>query len=92
MIKHHILKYSKDGEIRKLYDCLLKRAKFNRDLSGSLRKFVPDKSRKHQLPGSIQLERAERSLTFELIRGKTQSGSRGLRHFSGKKIISSLAF
>ena len=66
VIKNHILKYSKDGEIRKLYNFLLKTDKSSRNISGSLRKFIPEKSRKRQLPATLELEQAERYLKFEL--------------------------
>ena len=85
VIKNHILKYSKDGEIRKLYRYLLNKDKRSRKISNSLRKFIPEKSRKHQLSGTLELEQAERCLKFELVRGKAQSGTRALKHNLGDK-------
>ena len=70
--KFHIIKYSPDVRMRKLYAHLLARSKFNRGYSDSLRAFIPPPKRKHQLSGPLELEAAERYVKFQQVKGNSQ--------------------
>ena len=73
----HIFKYSNDPRMRKLYNYVLSREKFKRNIGISLRKFTPPPKR--ELPDCLTLEAAERQVQFQLIRGNGHSSKKGLR-------------
>ena len=75
--KLHIIKYSKDLRLQRLYDFTLNDHKLNLNMCSSLRKFIPASNR--QLPPILILENAERQLLFQRIKGNTQCSSAGLR-------------
>ena len=73
----YILKYSKDTKMRKLYNYVLSREMFKRNIGISLRKFTPPS--KLELPDCLKLEAAERQVQLQKIRGNGQSNRKGLR-------------
>ena len=89
VVQSHILKYSKDESIRKLYRWMLDRARFFRKLSPSLRKPPSVPKRRHALPPPLDLEQAERNLVFLRVKGNSQTSRRGLRYTPIRNILAS---
>ena len=61
VIKHHLIKYSRDTQMNNI----LNSAKKNRKVSDSLQKFEEKKKHTHKLPAALMCEHAEPGVIYE---------------------------
>ena len=78
----YLAKYSKDKQIRRLYSYMHSKELFRHGYSTSLVKYIPQSNKK--LPPTLVLEKAERLVTFQKIKGNTQYSRQSLRSIPSK--------